>query len=153
MVHQPESHEALLAGALAAVLCSPRSWQRGGRRGGGRCRSPARRMLLAGDASYTLRRARLAAWALLPAREGPATALRVDRVFPIGRRSKILRTGRPIVRAGEHLPELAGQRIYFSVMLAKGKAAPIRSTVITAVGVLTPLPENPPATSFDGYPR
>jgi competence protein ComEC len=56
-----------------------------------------------------------------------------------------------IVRAEDHLADLAGQRIYFSLALRKGQAAPIRSMVIAAVGVLAPLPENPPATTFDGY--
>ncbi len=136
----------LLAGALVAALFAllsawgaPRWW----------ALPLGAALLLAGDASYTLRRARLAAWALLPPREVRLT-LRVDRVFPQveARKSTGLAT---IVRAGEHLADLTGQRIYFSLGLARGAAAPVRSTVIATVGVLTPLPENPPATTFDGY--
>jgi competence protein ComEC len=55
------------------------------------------------------------------------------------------------MRAEEHLPDLVGQRIYFSLALRPGEAIPIRSMVISALGVLTPLPENPPAVSFDSY--
>ena len=36
----------------------------------------------------------------------------------------------------EHLRELAGQGLYFSLTLRKGEAAPIRSAVISTVGVI-----------------
>ena len=106
-------------------------------------------LLLAGDASYTLRRARLAAWEQLPPREA-RLSLRVDRVFPSAdvRKASGLAT---VVRAEEHLPDLIGQRIYFSLAQRQREVVPIRSMVIATIGVLTPLPENPPATSFDGY--
>ena len=142
----PASVRWLLAGALVAVLFAlaaawraPRWW----------ALPVGLALLLAGDAGYTLRRARLAVWAMLPAREA-RLSLRVDRVFPSDdvRKSSGLAT---IMQARVPLAELRRQRIYFSVMLKRGGAAPIRSTVITAVGVLTPLPENPPPTTFDGY--
>jgi len=133
---------AALAAAMLAVLAAwraPRWW--------GLPIGAA--LLLAGDASYTLRRARLAAWEQLPPREA-RLALRVDRVFPQAdaRKSAGLAT---IVRAEMHLPDLAGQRVYFSLALRPGEPAPVRSMVIAAVGVLTPLPENPPANTFDAY--
>ena len=106
-------------------------------------------LLLAGDASYTLRRARLAVWEHLPPREA-RLALRVDRVFPQADTNKSAGLA-TIVHAEEHLPELTGQRVYFSLGLRPGEPAPIRSMVIATVGVLTPLPENPPATTFDAY--
>lgn len=142
----PASPAWLLAGALVAALLSalaawraPRVW----------ALPLGAALLLAGDASYTLRRARLAAWEQLPPREAQL-ALRVDRVFPQNdpRKTAGLAT---VMRAEEHLPDLVGQRIYFSLALRPGEAIPIRSTVISALGVLTPLPENPPAVSFDSY--
>jgi len=136
----------LLAGALvAAVLAAFAAW-----------RAPrwwafplVAAGLLAGDASYTLRRARLAAWEVLPARE-VRLGLRVDRVFPQDdtRQCAGLAT---IVRTESHLPELAGQRIYFSVRRSARTDLPVRSMVISVVGVLTPLAESPPGRSFDGY--
>jgi competence protein ComEC len=106
-------------------------------------------LVFAGDAGYTLRRARLAAWAHLPARE-VRLSLRIDRIFPQddARKSAGLAT---IGRVDGPLAELAGQRIYFSLTLKKGAMVPIRSTVILAIGVLTPLPENPASGTFDSY--
>lgn len=106
-------------------------------------------MACAGAASYALHRARLPAWDALPPREARLT-LQVDRVFlqADARRATGLAT---LVRAEEHLRELTGQRVYFSLTLRSGQAAPIRSAVVTAVGVLVTLPRDPPANSFDGY--
>jgi competence protein ComEC len=106
-------------------------------------------MVLAGSASYALQRARLPAWDALPPREA-RLALRVDRVLPQldAKRAAGLAT---VVRADEHLTELAGQRLYFSLALQKGEAAPVRSAVISTVGVLVTLPRNPPGDTFDGY--
>ncbi|MBL9202371.1 MAG: ComEC/Rec2 family competence protein [Opitutaceae bacterium] len=106
-------------------------------------------MALAGAAAYGLHRVRLPAWDALPAREA-RLALRVDRVFISGdaRRASGLAT---VLRGDEHLRELAGQRLYFSLTLRPGEAAPIRSAEIAAVGVIVTLPRNPPADTFDGY--
>jgi competence protein ComEC len=41
--------------------------------------------------------------------------------------------------------------VYFSLGLGKGEATPVRSAVISAVGILAPLARNPPADSFDSY--
>lgn len=103
----------------------------------------------AGAASGALHRARLPSWDALPAREARLT-LRVDRVFSLAdpRRATGLAT---LVAADEHLRDLTGQRIYFSLALRRGEAVPIRSTVVSAVGVLLTLPRNPPADTFDGY--
>jgi len=131
--------------SLAAVGAAIASWT--GRRGWAMATAVA--MVGAGVASHALHRARLAAWATLPAREARVT-LRVDRVFPQpeGRRATGLAT---IVRADAHLHDLAGQRLYFSLMLARGEPPPIRSATIATVGVLVTLPANPPANTFDGY--
>jgi competence protein ComEC len=136
----------LLAGALAAASAAlftprrlPRSW----------AWTLLAAMVLAGDASYTLRRARLVAWAQLPPRE-VRLSLRVNRIFPQAdaRKTSGLAT---VVRGEAHLADLVGQRLYFSLTLRKGDPAPIRSTVISTVGVLKPLPENAPPSTFDGY--
>jgi competence protein ComEC len=106
-------------------------------------------MFLAGSASYTLHRARLPAWEALPPRE-VRVSLQVDRVFPQvdGKRAVGLATVR---RADDPIGDVTGQRVYFSLTLRKGEAAPVRSAVISAAGVLAPLARNPPADSFDGY--
>jgi competence protein ComEC len=56
-----------------------------------------------------------------------------------------------VLRGEEHLRELAGQRLYFSLALRRGEAPPIRSAKIAAIGVIVTLPRNPPADTFDGY--
>ena len=138
-------HWLLAAAAVAALLSTLAAW-----------RAPrvwalplAAALLLAGEASYTLRRARLSAWELLPPREAQLVA-RVDRVFPQtdARKTAGLAT---VTRAEKPLADLVGQRIYFSLALRRGEAAPIRSTVLSALGVLTLLPQEPPAGTFDGY--
>jgi competence protein ComEC len=106
-------------------------------------------LFLAGGGAYLLQRARLPAWDALPAREARLT-LRVDRVFTPreGKKASGLAT---IVRAPDFLPELRGQRIYFSLDRRPGEALPVRSAVIAAVGVLVTLPRNPPTESFDSF--
>ena len=138
----------LLGGALVAALAATATAL------GGRPRlrwAPALAvaMFLAGHASYALHRARLPAWEALPPREA-RLALQVDRVFAAKdpRRVSGLAT---VVRAEPHLRDLVGQRLYFSVGLKKTEPPPVRSAVVTAVGVLETLPRNPPADSFDGY--
>lgn len=125
--------------ALVAVWRAPRLW------------APAiiSTMFFSGAASYALHRVRLPGWDALPPREARLT-LRVDRVFAQtdARRATGLAT---VVRADEHLRELAGQGLYFSLTLRKGEAAPVRSAVVSAVGVLVTLPRNPPSDTFDGY--
>ena len=131
-----------LAAAAAALLSArffPRLW------------APAivGAMFFAGASSYTLHRARLPAWEARPAREA-RLALRVERVFvqTDTRRATGLAT---VVRTEEHLRELAGQGIYFSLALRKGEAPPIRSAEIATAGVLAVLPRDPPADTFEGY--
>ena len=136
----------LLAGALvAAIVAGWASWRTA------RWWAPALAvaMFLAGNASYALNRVRLPAWDALPPREA-RLGLRVDRVFAQAdsKRATGLAT---VVRADEHLRELVGQRLYFSLALRRGEAAPVRSAVVSAVGVLETLPRNPAADSFDGY--
>lgn len=136
----------LLAGALAtAGVAAWASWR------DARWWAPALgiAMFLAGHASYALNRARLPAWDTLPPREA-RMSLRIDRVFPQpdAKRVSGLAT---VTRADEHLRELVGQHLYFSLTLKKGEIVPVRSAVVATVGVLETLPKNPPTDTFDGY--
>ncbi|MDO8544668.1 MAG: ComEC/Rec2 family competence protein [Opitutaceae bacterium] len=106
-------------------------------------------MAAAGSAAYTLQRKRLPPWDTLPAREARLT-LRIERVFSRSIPRQVSGLGR-IVATDEHLRELSGQRLYFSLALRRDERAPIRSAEIAAVGVLVALPRNPPVDSFDGY--
>ena len=132
---------ALLAGTVAAFALkhAPQLWAAG--LGGA--------MFLCGIAAYAHGRARLAGWDELPPRE-VRLAVRVDRVFAQRDARKASGLG-TVWRADEHLRELHGQRIYFSLTLRKGEAVPVRSAVVSAVGVLVALPASPPADTFDGY--
>lgn len=106
-------------------------------------------MLLAGAASYALHRPIIADWYALPPREA-RLSLHVDRLFPQPEAKRV--AGLATIRsADEPLQELAGQRVYFSLHPRAGIPAPVRSAVISAVGVIAALPRDPPATSFDGY--
>jgi competence protein ComEC len=106
-------------------------------------------MVAAGLASYGLNRPRLDAWSQLPIREA-RLSLRVDRLFSASDPKKASGIG-TVAHADDHLRELVGQRVYFSLTLRTPAARPIRSAVIAAVGVIAPLPRNPPIDTFDGY--
>ncbi len=136
----------LLAGALlAALLAAFASWRSAPWWGP----ALALAMFLAGHATYAITRSRLPAWDSLPPREA-RIGLQIDRVFsPLDpRRVTGLAT---VTRADEHLRDLVGQRLYFSLSLKKGESPPVRSAVVAALGVLETLPRDPPADSFDGY--
>ncbi len=106
-------------------------------------------MTAAGASAYALHRARLPAWETLPPREA-RMAVRVDRVFVQGDKKRTSGLG-VVVSADPHLRDLVGQRLYFSLALRGADAAPIRSAMMSTVGVLVTLPAHPPANSFDGY--
>ncbi len=106
-------------------------------------------MVAAGSASYVLHRNRAAAWDTLPAREARLT-LRIDRLFGQNdpRRISGLAT---VDSAPPHLPELADQRIYFSLSLPADGRPPTRGGGIAVVGVIETIVRNPPADTFSGY--
>ncbi len=107
-------------------------------------------LMLTGAAYYGQRRARLETWDRLPAREA-RLVLRVDRTFtpaPDGKRLSGLGT---IVQSDQHLHELIGQHLYFALAQKPGAHPPVRSSHITVIGLLQPLPRHPPADTFDGY--
>lgn len=135
----------LAAALLAALTALAGSWRFPRLWAPGICVA----MISAGIASHALARARLPIWEALPPREA-RLSLQVNRVFASkdGRRAAGLAT---VVRADEHLRDLGGQRIYFSLALGRGEAPPIRSAVVATVGVIVTLPRNPPVDTFDGY--
>lgn len=128
--------------AVLALVASGCEW---------RCWAPALAvaLFLGGAASYALHRVRLPAWDALPPREA-RLGLRVDRVFASAEttRASGLAT---VLRADEHLRDLVGQRVYFSLTLRKGERPPVRTAVISTIGVLVTLPRNPAPDTFDGY--
>ena len=106
-------------------------------------------MFLAGMASYALHRPRIAAWDQLPPREA-RVELKIQRTFAQDDPRKA--AGLAIVtKADAPLHELVGQRVYFGLTLRPTEAAPIRSAVISAIGVIVALPRDPPGNTFDGY--
>lgn len=106
-------------------------------------------MVLAGFASHALHRARLPAWNALPAREA-RLSVQVDRIFAQADPKRVSGLG-TITRAGEHVGDLVGQRIYFSLTLRKSEVAPLRSAVVATTGVLAVLLENPAGEGFDRH--
>lgn len=136
----------LLIGAvgtsLYAILAGWRGW-----RGWGLALGAS--MILCGAASYALHRVRLPAWDSLPPREA-RLSLEVERVFASQDPRRASGLAR-VVAADEHLGDLVGQRLYFSLNLRRGEARPVRSAELATVGVLVTLPRNPPVDTFDGY--
>jgi competence protein ComEC len=107
-------------------------------------------------------------WRSMPAREA-RFAIRVEREFEaagapprsqpkpaVGRRPRKFPPRRAsgtgtIVDSDRFMRELIGQRIYYSVALRPGQAAPGRSSVIDATGVLEIVPRESKAGSFDAF--
>jgi len=105
-------------------------------------------MLFAGNASYHLHRKRLPEWDGRPPRVA-RFSLRVDHVYPqpSPRKAGGLAV---IVRADGRLRDLVGQRIYYSLALREGQVPPERSVIVRVAGLLTVLPRDAPADTFDG---
>ena len=132
---------ALVAALVATLTCSSATWRW--------ATALVAAMALAGVASYAMHRARLPVWDTLPAREA-RLSVRVDRIFVQSDPKRATGLG-TITRSSDHLGDLVGQKIYFSLTLRKGEAAPPRSMVLAAVGVLVTLPANPPGETFDSH--
>lgn len=106
-------------------------------------------MIMAGMSHYALQRPRLAVWDRLPPREA-VLGLRITRTFAQNDAKSI--SGMAVIeRTAPHLRELIGQRVYFSLALGAGETEPVRSSLMEAIGVITSLPRDPPADTFDGY--
>lgn len=125
--------------AIVASVRAPRLWSA----------SLVLAMVLAGMSSHALHRARLPSWDALPAREAQLT-VKIDRVFAQADPRRVTGLATVLV-ADTHLHDLGGQKLYFSLTLRKGEAAPTRSAVVSTIGVLVTLPANPPVDTFDGY--
>ncbi len=82
----------------------------------------------------------------LPPREARLT-LRVERLFATREPDRCGGIAR-VVAAAPHLGDLAGQRISFSATLPAGLSPPTRGAEFEALGVLAPLPRDPPPASF-----
>ncbi len=106
-------------------------------------------MTAAGGASYVLHRNRAADWDSLPPREARLT-LRIDRLFAQNDPRRV--SGLATIRhSPAHLPELAGQHIYFSLNIRAGEAPPTPSSAVAVIGVIETIPRSPPADTFAGY--
>ena len=130
---------ALATGVALATVGRPRLW----------ATAMVVAMGLAGWAAYGLHRARLPAWDVLPPREA-RLSLEIERTFAPNDPRKVSGLA-TVLQADEHLRELVGQSMYFSLALKKGELPPVRTARVTTVGVLTALPRNPPGNTFDGY--
>ncbi|WP_152032723.1 ComEC/Rec2 family competence protein [Ereboglobus luteus] len=143
--------------ALASIALAPRHWSG--------LAALVLSVFLSGAASYEINRSRLAAYDALPPREARLT-LRVTHTFAQGVRGAQGKSAAPrisglarVTDAAPHLKELVGQRVYYSLSLPAapggGKEnmppAILRSSEITAIGVLYSLPRRVATDSFDGY--
>ena len=150
-----------LAAAAASALMSffkPRLW------------APflASGLALAGYANGIRLQALPPGWRTMPAREARFT-LRVERTFepaspspgapanPAVSRRPVRAPARRasgtgiITGSDRHLREFIGRRIYYSLALRPGQAAPGRSAVASARGVLDIVAREPNAESFDAF--
>jgi competence protein ComEC len=109
----------LATGVALATVGRPRLW----------ATAMVAAMSLAGWAAYGLHRARLPAWDALPPREA-RLSLEIERTFAPNDPRKVAGLA-TVLRADEHLRELAGQRIYFSLALKKGESPPVRTARVT----------------------
>lgn len=132
---------AAVAAGLAAAAIGRRDW----------LWAPALAfaMVCAGSATHTMHRVRLPAWERLPPREA-RLIVAVQRVYSPSNPRQTSARGR-IVGADEHLQDLVGQSVYFSVTRSPGEPVPTRSAHVGIIGLLTTLPREPPADTFDGY--
>ncbi len=121
---RPERHHQLLGAVVAAGMC-------------------------AGYISYHLNNTRLPAWQTLPPRE-VRVGLEVTRIFPQPDAKRVSGFG-TIVITDPHLRELIGHALYFSLQLAPGEIAPLRSAQVSAIGVLIAVPATVTPGSFDAY--
>jgi len=107
-------------------------------------------LILSGLSYYEIRRPRLPDWDWLPPREAELS-LRITRTFAQQRADRV--SGLAVIEgAAPHLPDLIGQRVYFS--LKSPDDAPsvlLRSTVIDAIGVISRLPPSPSPEEFAHY--
>ena len=133
-------------------------------------------LFLAGASNYEIRRARLAEWETLPAREANLT-LRITSLIqqntanlganaaanniPVRPRPPRFAGLARVTEADPHLANLVGQPLFFSLTLPRDQNASssssispaqiIRTAEIKTTGVLDPLPRNSDLDSFEGH--
>ncbi len=98
-------------------------------------------------ASYTLHRRRVERWAAYPSRE-VLVEVRIDRMFASSDPRKS--SGLGLIRASPRA-ELIDQTVYFSLGLRRNERAPARGSVVRLRALMSPVPANPGAATFDGY--
>jgi len=105
-------------------------------------------MLLTGNLSYQLHRARLEARESLPVRE-IVCRVRCERVFKVETDGRFSALG-VLVGAAPHLKELLGQRVYLSLKGAKGEGMG-QGAEWEVQGILGAIPFAPEGRSFEGF--
>ncbi len=81
----------------------------------------------------------------LPPREA-RLEVKIDRVFHVDETDRSIGLGR-VAGTDQHLAALRGQRIYWAL----DATAPVRGEVVEMLGILTALPAEPEADSFEAY--
>jgi competence protein ComEC len=140
----PSAPLALSVALIAAIACMVAAFK------GQRSWAPtiAVAMAATGIAAFRLHDVHATDWDDLPPREAELV-IRFDRVFP---RQDATVTGiGTIVSADGVVAELARQRVYFSIRLSRGAERPVRSAVVRCRGIVTPVPLQPPAGSFERF--
>jgi len=106
-------------------------------------------LMLAGSVHFNLQLHRLPEWDRLPPREAELE-LDIQRAF--ASRWPGWFTGLATVAAASPpFDDLLGQKLYASMALPEGREPPIRSSRVAAIGVITVLPRDSPANSFEAY--
>jgi competence protein ComEC len=106
-------------------------------------------MACAGAASDALSRPAVIGWTDLPPRE-MTLVVRLERVFPQADVRNLSAIGE-IIETAAPVRGMRGQRVYVGARVARGTATPVRGAVVEVVGVVGPLPRDPPAASFEGF--
>lgn len=145
----PDSPALLAALALGALGLGWAAALAGGKAAGFAMAGATLALAAAGALRTAQDRSRPADWDELglPPREARLT-LRVERLFATrdpGRCAGLAR----VVSAAPHLRDLADQRISFSATLPPGVSPPTRGAEFEALGVLAPLPRDPPPAGFE----
>ncbi len=104
---------------------------------------------LAGAAYFVLRLARPAGWEGRPPREAVLT-LRIERRFASGPDARRVSGLAAVTSASRPLEEIRGQTVFFSLDRS-GREEPLRSSEVTAIGVLELLSRHPAGGGFATY--
>ena len=103
-----------------------------------------------GLSSYQFQRKYLPEWEKLPPREA-RLHLKIQRCFPTREGARSFSGLALITHSDDHLRDLCGQKIYFSLAIPEDGRIPIRTETLSVIGVISPLPYQAPAAGFDAY--